>query len=115
MHADRLLEMEMTLSVINVGILANVLEGVRHQTTGYRVCRDSSNMANKQSLYRISVSTYVLCTRIIWHLTRLILNFLKQNMSSRTLIRKSSQTSQSRHLKQNWNMFTDCSIYSLLL
>ena len=37
MHVGRLLEMEITLSVIDVGILAIGLEGAPNQTTGHYI------------------------------------------------------------------------------
>ena len=67
----RLLETEVTLSVINVGItiLAIVPAGTPNQTTGlYR-------------LVELVSALIIICTRVIWHLTRLILNCLNQNIS----------------------------------
>ena len=52
MYSGRLLEMEVALSVIDVGILAIVPEGAPNQTTGrYRIVE--------------LVSALIICTRVI--------------------------------------------------
>ena len=76
MDAGRLLEMEITLSVNDVGILANVPEGAPNQTTGlYRLESAVIFLTWQLSIVFVGLmSALIICTRIIWHLIKLILN-----------------------------------------
>ena len=78
MHAGRLLEMEITLSVIDVGILAIVLEGAPNQTTGYYRLESAVIFLTWQisKIFVGLVSALIVCIRVIWHLIKLILNCL---------------------------------------